>query len=209
MPYTRAWSNLIPSGSITADTIEDHIRILREDIYERMNSLVVDWNADPVALKPSDATFALTDRKLRLPAGLMGIYGNVGDAGGLDFRTDGLVGAEGPLYQGHGRMDLVLPAGITIKSFNSSFLRTNSGAIFSWEFRRLLKGTSTYATLASYTAGVAQAGWQDVNTALTSNEVVNSDYSYFFIVELGGDSTWCLFHSLEMVYDSPSASVRI
>jgi hypothetical protein len=52
MPHTNAWSNLIPLGSDLAGHIDDDIRQLRLDVFERMNDIVVDWTADPIVLKP-------------------------------------------------------------------------------------------------------------------------------------------------------------
>ena len=50
--YTNPWSNTIPLGTDIANTIDDSIRQLRLDISDRMNSIVVDWAADPVVLQP-------------------------------------------------------------------------------------------------------------------------------------------------------------
>ena len=48
MPFTNAWSDVIPAGSAAANTIDDQIRQLRLDIHERMDSLIDDWTADPL-----------------------------------------------------------------------------------------------------------------------------------------------------------------
>ena len=48
MPFTNAWSDVIPAGSAAANTIDDQIRQLRLDIHERMDSLISDWTADPL-----------------------------------------------------------------------------------------------------------------------------------------------------------------
>lgn len=49
--YTNAWDVTSPAGTVQAKLIDDHIRRLRLDIQERMNSLVEDWTDDPVILK--------------------------------------------------------------------------------------------------------------------------------------------------------------
>lgn len=48
MPYTNAWSDNTPLGTLAANQIDESIRQLRLDIHERMNMIVVDWEADPV-----------------------------------------------------------------------------------------------------------------------------------------------------------------
>src|SRR5690349_2221452 len=52
MAYTNVWSNVIPAGTEAAKNIDDQIRQLRLDIFERMNDLVADWTADPVVFSP-------------------------------------------------------------------------------------------------------------------------------------------------------------
>jgi hypothetical protein len=52
MAKTYPWSTIVPAGSEQASTADDHIRRLRLEIEERMNDIVEDWSADPVALKP-------------------------------------------------------------------------------------------------------------------------------------------------------------
>jgi hypothetical protein len=201
---------LIPTGAITADTIEDHIRILREDIFERMNDIVEDWTADPIELKASEATFALTDAHWRLPAGLAHIWGNVGDAFGINYLQSGVIGTEPPGNGAECELHFVMPAGVTIKNVNPTFLRTDSGNTFVMELRRSPKTTpTTYATLASYTATIAQPGWQiDVAVPLVTPETVSADNVYFLWFWFTGTNAQMLVHSFNIVYDSPSASNR-
>jgi|SRR5678810_249808 len=52
MAYSNVWSNSIPAGTEAAKNIDDQIRQLRLDIFERMNDLVVDWTDDPVVFSP-------------------------------------------------------------------------------------------------------------------------------------------------------------
>lgn len=46
--YTNPWTNTSPPGSQAANTIDDEIRKLRLDIFQRMSDVVEDWTADPV-----------------------------------------------------------------------------------------------------------------------------------------------------------------
>jgi len=55
MAYTRNWDDTKPTGSEAANTIDDLMRELKEDIHERMDDLVVDWTDDPVVLKATAA----------------------------------------------------------------------------------------------------------------------------------------------------------
>ena len=63
MPYTNTWVDNIPLGSALANTIDDQIRQLRLDIHERMDSVVIDWTADPVQLQ-SDVAIATTQKNI-------------------------------------------------------------------------------------------------------------------------------------------------
>jgi len=51
MGYSRAWSNVTPLGSAPANTIDDEIRNLRQDVQERMDTILGagKWATDPVA----------------------------------------------------------------------------------------------------------------------------------------------------------------
>lgn len=48
MPYTNVWSDTIPLGSASANTIDEAVRQVRLDVHERMQGVVQDWEADPV-----------------------------------------------------------------------------------------------------------------------------------------------------------------
>lgn len=48
MAYSDGWTDTSPPGTTAAGLIDDEFRKLRLQIHERMNSLVVDWTADPV-----------------------------------------------------------------------------------------------------------------------------------------------------------------
>lgn len=52
MPYTDGWNTTRPAGSVSAKNIDDEIRLLRLQLQERFNDvLVVDMAADPLVLK--------------------------------------------------------------------------------------------------------------------------------------------------------------
>lgn len=53
MAYTNTWDDSRPPGTQLAKNIDDEFRVFRVDVHERMNSLVVDWLADPVVLQGS------------------------------------------------------------------------------------------------------------------------------------------------------------
>ena len=67
MSYSSAWSNIRPPGSTAAKLIDDEIRLLRQQIEERMTgTLVIDWKADPVV--PIVAgTGALNSKTILIP----------------------------------------------------------------------------------------------------------------------------------------------
>lgn len=52
MSYTTIWNESAPTGSSTlASDLDTVVQNLKRDIRERMNTLVTDWNADPIRLK--------------------------------------------------------------------------------------------------------------------------------------------------------------
>lgn len=53
MPYANAWNDTDPPGTELARNIDDQIRLLRSEIHERMDDVVVDWTADPVVPQAS------------------------------------------------------------------------------------------------------------------------------------------------------------
>ena len=55
MAYTRPWDDTKPTGAEAANTIDDLMRELKEDIHERMDDIVEDWTDDPVVLKAAAA----------------------------------------------------------------------------------------------------------------------------------------------------------
>lgn len=74
MAYSRAWSNVTPSGSALANTVDDEIRNLRVDIQERLDTILGagKWATDPIA--------DLTSKVLYIPgwAGMKGADTGVG-----------------------------------------------------------------------------------------------------------------------------------
>lgn len=52
MPYSSVWNATRPAGSVAAKNIDDEIRILRLQLQERLNDVLVqDMTADPLVLK--------------------------------------------------------------------------------------------------------------------------------------------------------------
>lgn len=53
MAYTNAWSDNLPAVGTAANQIGVAARQLRQDVHERMNTIVTDWTADPIVLIPA------------------------------------------------------------------------------------------------------------------------------------------------------------
>lgn len=51
MAYTAAMDEATPAGTDAANTADDQLRDLKRDIKERIQSVFVDWNADPLTAK--------------------------------------------------------------------------------------------------------------------------------------------------------------
>lgn len=80
MTYTNAWNNTRPAGSTRAGNIDDEIRLLRQQIAERMTgTLVEDWSADPVV--PLATSGAVSSKVILLP--FTSFHGN--ELGGSAF----------------------------------------------------------------------------------------------------------------------------
>lgn len=63
MVYSRAWDEAAPAGSVDANTIDTEIQNVKEDVRERMNNIVRDWDDDSVDPKPIKiATGVFDDR---------------------------------------------------------------------------------------------------------------------------------------------------
>ena len=106
MPYTNAWSNVIPAGTILARQLDDHIRQVRLDVAERMADLVEDWTADPVVPKEIWKG-AVTGKKLIVPAA----FGMIDTNAALDVIENG-AGIQNSASQFV--IPLPLPLGVTV-----------------------------------------------------------------------------------------------
>lgn len=59
MAYTQTIDEATPAGTDNASTADDQLRALKRDIKERLNSVFVDYNADPLVLKSTTRVRAL------------------------------------------------------------------------------------------------------------------------------------------------------
>src|SRR5258706_7655464 len=57
MPYTRVWTKNNPPGSQSANTADDELRNLRQDVEDRMTTMVTGWDTaaptDPIVVRPA------------------------------------------------------------------------------------------------------------------------------------------------------------
>lgn len=111
MAFTNNWDNNIPSGAVAANQIDEHIRRVRLDVYERLASIFKDINADPLELK--SAIIGAKDHSILsiAPHGFMPID-DEDDIERLDtnINTDNSGGGE--MY-----LPLMLPVGMKVRRY--------------------------------------------------------------------------------------------
>lgn len=108
MAYTNTWSNTSPTGSTPAKQIDNEFQKFRLDVQERMDSIVTDWTADPVVLKPENGG-AVSGKSIHVPA-----WSFVSDNALTHTDTGVTITADSDLYA-----SVILPIGATVKSFQA------------------------------------------------------------------------------------------
>ncbi len=181
MAYTNApWSNIIPAGSASANTIDDAIRQLRLDTQERMDDLVDDWiTGDPVIVNAnvikkihwSDGSPAQSSVLWAFSAGLTGSLNP-------SATTATLLWA----------MPLNLPVGAVLNAVTARCALTVAADPPAFQlFVYHVDDTPTRTLLGNTDIdGTGSTGWQDCAvTALAHTVLVTS--AYFCVCEMKSD----------------------
>lgn len=191
MPFLYTWDDTVPAGSQPANTIDDHIRRLRVEIHERMDSAFVDdWTADPLVLK-SSLVGGATGRQICFPASL----GIVDTSAALDL--------EGSSYEGIGVtvrviFPLVLPHGITITKIEAEIDKRGTADVIWNLWRKAIGGAATLLHTVHHTA-VGQV----VSDTGAITEVVDGAYAYY--IESPTGTSVRNFFGFRVTYDRTSS----
>lgn len=122
MPYGHVWNDTDPPGTELAKNIDDQIRLLRSEIHERMDDVVVDWTADPVV--PISPIASDLVRIIPAAAFLNDYHGAAG-VGVFGGHVKGAVGTGIHLAP----LGNVLPKGCTITKVEFAVTLAGTGAI--------------------------------------------------------------------------------
>lgn len=182
MAYTNTWSDTTPSGSLPAKEIDTAFQNFRKDIHERMDSIFVDWTADPVVLK--DAFGGPVEGKSIYVPG----HAFVSDNDIVHTSTKIVIGTDSDLYA-----PVILPNGAKITGFQAM----------------VIPGLGTMTVRLGYIShGLANPAFNtvDSNTHVGSSGITlidNSDSSLAHVVDI--NRYYSLWITTDSSLVSPSA----
>lgn len=192
MPYTNAWSDVVPAGSVIASLIDDHIRQARLDIRERMGDLTdTGWTVDPVIPKGSSTIIVTrvhhsdgrpTSSTTVWTAGLS--YVNPTNASGSVLWI----------------MPLKMPTGGQLQSISANVNRVDALALVRLQVWKVPKDAGALIQLGT-DQNAAVNGWQDLTVSGLTETVVNT-HSYIAEVTLTNSAAadTARFSSLLLTY---------
>lgn len=91
MAYSNAWDETTPLGTAAASSIDNIMRQDKVNLRERMNSIVVDWTADPIVPKTSVGRVLLLGPETLIPASSSVSYAMPTDSTALALAFSGIV----------------------------------------------------------------------------------------------------------------------
>lgn len=177
MPFTNSWSDAIPLDTQLADLIGSDIRQLRQDIHERMTSVVVkDWTTDPLVLQDSVSGLLTGGLKVIPFTAFINTLAGYDTAAGL---VGGEVGA--PIAA-----PLDIPAGctITLIEWLTDILAATS--VTCYLKRRPFASSPGAVGIIVNTPTIAAAGINVVASTALAHLV---DANYYYWLELDGAGT--------------------
>lgn len=193
MAYTNEWSNIVPAGSEQAATADDHMRRIRLDVSERMET-IANWTEDPITLKDEAIPFNAVKQMIIHGCAFQvlddGTGANYGDSG-----LDPVSNTAEPL-----RAPLILPTGVTVSSIewlvNNGDAAELSLEVISIAFDLSLSQT-VHSTLTVTSSGI---GIQ----IQTTDFVITEGRAYFLKADKGGGASFGL-HAVRVNYIPNSA----
>jgi len=200
MPYTNAWSDVRPPGTELARNIDDEFRAFRLDVHERMNSLVVDWTADPVVLAPSGSSDLI---RIIPYSSWLNDYHGVAGVGIFDGVAVGASGS-GPYAA---TVNAVIPRNATITNIIHNISPEVGGGI-TWEFKLLSVDFPVAAPIAPttvYSMSTAVDGIQVMDSGVISKTLDSDNKIYSFVFEdiAGPAGKLCQIIATKVTYTLP------
>jgi hypothetical protein len=193
MSYSFSIDEAVPSTSNNANLLGQYITDLKKAIHERMNTLVVDWTADPIALK-SDLSGAQTGRKVFIN------YGDVNpasDSDNCEYHPDGWFKMITP--NSSSQCPIRLPVGATITKFRVLHQNISGGAYMVFRLKKKTFALPTITTeikVITMTSSTADA----IGDSGTMSHTV--DESVYYIVNEPVSGAYKIF-GYEFTIDIP------
>lgn len=191
MAFTYRYRNTIPSDSVSASQIDDHIRRLRTELQERFNALLggSGWTTDP--LTGQVYQFVHWSGFNTFPDSAADLL-QVNADNGLSYNSTG----SASMYH-----NFMVPRGCTIDEIKLTCSTGSTGTI-PWDLIRLDAGTPSDASQASGTVGSSTSF---TNTTLTGTDVAvdsgaSNYYHYYLKLTLanGGTANDCKIYGIRV-----------
>lgn len=200
MPYTRVWTKVNPPGSQAANTADDELRNLREDIEQRITSLVTGWDTavptDPIVVKP-EILGNVTGKTILL-------HSSAFDQ--IEAANTAWTGTDSTAIKSTAaqvlRAPLVIPVGVTV-TLLEVMINWGAGGAHTCKLRYqdFAGGALVVTDVAaiSITSGAATAIY--ASGALT--HVVLANKMYFIEMTLGVPAVAAFFNGVRVTYNTP------
>lgn len=200
MAYSNTWSDIRPLGSAQANTADDEMRTIRLDVHERMDDIVEDWTADPVAIK-QDIIGTKAGKTLVVHGSAFVVEpAEANSFNYSDSGTSSIASGAQPI-----RAWVPLPGGVTITKIEWLYTNGDTAAISlsfcSLDFLAALT-TETLNSLAATSSGVNIADTGEIGLAIDANK------TYFLKADKSGGAAFGI-NAVKITYDCPDARATI
>lgn len=197
MPYARTWTKSNPPGTQAANTADDEIRNLREDIEERIAELVTGWSTasptDPV-VPVAVIKGNVTGKKEFLHHPAFSFLGE--DTGSISRTTDY---AETLVAGIIAMCVLPIPNGVTLTEFSVFVSRSPAASPITLSLRRRGYSSITAATVVDSVTGVPGAAGTTL-TKVISHAVVADNVYY---LDLSAMDAFTRLYGARITYNTP------
>jgi hypothetical protein len=203
MAHSNLWDETSPPGTQQARTADDEFRKLKLDIRERMNDIVVDWTADPVALREvggGTGQFMVFGPHIRVgevvtasPVTYKPAFTRVTGTTVFELSTD-----TDPHYAFG---SIIVPPGITITEFRA-WMDKNGATAAECDFIRFNLSTGASTLVGSIVRTATGYG----SDAFALSALVEADHVYnlrFRMVPTVGNAGNARFYACRITYNRP------
>jgi hypothetical protein len=178
MAYTRNWDNTTPAGSSQVSAGDDSIRSMKEDISQRLLSVFVGIDADPLVLKPDVVgSIGAATKKMIVP----GVAFQPSENGTDDVTYQGMSMVSDNSGDRQVFAPLILPPGTVITLVELlSDKRTLAGiecSVIKAPFSVVPVETTAVGPITNTTAGI-----QLTSSGAVAYDVTDADYLHIMVV---------------------------